>query len=290
MITLYQNDSNNLYFTLETRKTDSEFYMIDFTNEMTQETVRIFPVLVSENPRNVVLQVILDFFNEIPLSGSINLNPSGTYSYDLYVASNLSLTPTSSTLVQEGYAVVIESCEENPSYTFLSSNEDALSEVFLSNACDNYSVEVNYYFTLETRKADSEFYMMEIQSQMAQKTYRFYPTLVTENSRYVQLQAIYSDTGVSPLTGVINPSPAGTYAYRVYSTSNQSLTPTSFTLLEEGQVQIETCTEVTTYSFTSDNENASAKVFLNVDCAGLCISWNNSGYWNLVDELWNCQE
>lgn len=139
MITLAQDSTNSFVLKLETRKSDSEYYMFEFTSLVTKYSQRVFPTLVTENPRFV--EFSLDTTGDSPLDGNVKLDLSGSWRYVVYIVNSLSLTPTSIVSVDEGLMKLEESCAETTEYVFLSDNENANASVFFEpcDSCESWA-------------------------------------------------------------------------------------------------------------------------------------------------------
>lgn len=138
MITLQQNQTNLFVISLIERAAVGQFYMFEFESLVTKQRFRCFPTLTGNNPR--FLQFGLELITTTaqppnPLEGTLRLNPSGSWSYKLYITNQKSLTPQVLDLVQSGLVKLEGACEETPAFFYVSPNEDASASIFLAKDC-----------------------------------------------------------------------------------------------------------------------------------------------------------
>lgn len=283
---LTKGATNTFFITSDIRKSVSEYYFFNFTSEMSSISYPVFPTLLAENDRTLKFQVEVGILN-LPLNASVSIPFAGTYNYKMYIANSLSLT-ASTVLMEEGYMNLIEAedCTETTTFTFLSDNENAEAIAYLGSTC-TFTENLFYTLTLDTRKSSGQYYMLDIRSELTNMTTSVFPSVITDNSRYLQLGFTNSNTlSPTPLSGIVEISPAGTYKMNTYIADSLSLTA-SRTLLDERYIVITTCDEDTVYTFISDNENAEAYIYDSGDCV-TCKVWSSWPInWNLDPVIWN---
>ncbi len=237
-----------------------------FTSQMSQQSVSVVPVVVSDNPRWVSFQVYL-VAGSASL-GYVTLEPAGTWNYQLL--------DNMGNLLNEDILNIEYSCPEVTFYEYVSSNENMLTSAYTSGPCQGTGATVTFDLSLDTR-ADS--YQILFTSQVTQQTLSVVPVVVTSNPRWVTFE-VYNGAGLT--AGYVNLYPSGTWNYQVLDNLGN--------LLLESVMTIDSpCQEAVFYEYVSSNENMLSSVYTSVINCAECPVWNTDpDIWQLDTGIWEC--
>lgn len=149
------------------------------------------------------------------------------------------------------------------------------------------------YIYVDTTSADIPFvspsFLFGFKNSFTNQWFYVVPSIVTQNSRYTVFSVdVTNPDDEDPIDAKISLSPTGNWIYKLWATDSPTLDPDLGYLLDEGQMQLEGCTqENVIVNYISDNDSSEATVYLTRDCSQ-CVVWSTCpDNWNLFVMKWN---
>ena len=122
-----------------------------------------------------------------------------------------------------------------------------------------------YVDTISTAEISyGDYFLIGFQNTYTKEWYYVIPTIITRNTRYLELEIDVPDTDSDdPANGIIYLFPPGNFTYKLWNMDSPSLDPATGDLQDQGQMYLVPFNppEVEFVPYISDNENLSNIIF-----------------------------